>query len=79
MKQLEERVEVVASFDQAGVHPLEFRYQGRKWPIKQIHRTWRNYALLDEESQCFVVETVRERLVQLSFYPRQGYWLLDKL
>lgn len=78
MKLLEEKVPVTARFDGSGVRPLEFVWQGRRYPVRSVVKTWQQFALLEEQVQSFVVET-GSRLAQLSYFPQSGWWRLDKM
>ncbi|HOB34872.1 MAG: hypothetical protein GX090_00575 [Firmicutes bacterium] len=78
MKLLEEKVPVIARFDGVGVRPLEFIWRGRRWPVRNVIRTWRQFSLLEEQVQVFVVET-GNRPAQLSYFPQSGWWRLDKI
>lgn len=78
MKLLEHKVQVIASFDGANVRPLEFKWQGRRWPVHNVLRTWQQFALQEEQVQVFLVET-SSRLAQLSYFPQLGWWQLDKI
>lgn len=78
MKLLEEKVPVTARFDGSSVRPLEFVWQGRRYTVRNVVRTWQQFALLEEQVQVFLVET-GSRVAQLSYLPQSGWWRLDKI
>lgn len=78
MKMLEEKVSVTARFEGSSVRPLEFVWQGRRWQVKSVVRSWQQFALLEEQVQVFLVET-GGRLAQLSYFPQSSWWRLDKI
>lgn len=75
---LEEKVPVTACFDGSSVRPLEFVWQGRRYAVRAVVRTWQQFALLEEQVQVFLVET-GPHLAQLSYFPQSGWWRLDKM
>ena len=78
MKLLEQKVPVIARFDGSSIRPLDFVWQGRRWPIRNVVKTWQQFALLEEQVQVFLVET-GGNLAQLSYFPQSGWWRLDKM
>ncbi len=68
-----EPIEVTARFDRdGGITPLDFTWQGRKYPVTDVGRRW-----TDEEGEHILVMAGGERVYELVF--ASGRWSLDPL
>lgn len=64
---------VLTFFENGKMDPIKFRYHGRVYPVKRIHRQWTD-GDAGAERQHFLVETQDERQVELRYDSRRQHW-----
>lgn len=74
---LNEKIDVLAWFENAKIYPREFSWKGKIYKIKKINYNWQE-RLGSETLNCFSVDTGSD-LYQISFNNTTYSWKIDKI
>ncbi len=75
---LDEPVDVIATFEKGAIKPLRIRWKGRVHKIARVTGTWRSHKGEDRERHFACVDA-DDNVFQLTYNDRRTDWVIDKI